>query len=134
MPAVVVDTDVVSFQFKRDTRAAIYDPHLAARQWVMSFMTLAELERWALTHRWGTARRARLERHVRRFVIVHSDDTLCRWWAEVNRRADRAGRPIAPPDAWIAATALALDIPLITHNPGDYGGVTRLRIVSGASP
>jgi len=32
----------------------------------------------------------------------------------------------------MAATALALDIPLVTHNPGDYAGVDGLKVVSEA--
>ncbi len=40
---LVVDTDVISFLFKRDTRAKLYEPHLSGRQLVISFMTVAEL-------------------------------------------------------------------------------------------
>jgi hypothetical protein len=32
MAAVVVDNDIVSFQFKRDTRAGLYQRHLAGKQ------------------------------------------------------------------------------------------------------
>jgi tRNA(fMet)-specific endonuclease VapC len=45
----IVDTDVVSFLFKRDTRAELYRPHLSTRLLVVSFMTVAELDRWALS-------------------------------------------------------------------------------------
>jgi len=48
MKPVVLDTDVVSFLFKSDTRAQIYLPELQDRQWFISFMTEAELEQWAL--------------------------------------------------------------------------------------
>jgi tRNA(fMet)-specific endonuclease VapC len=48
MKPVVLDTDVVSFLFKNDSRAQAYLPHLRDRQWVISFMTEAELEQWAL--------------------------------------------------------------------------------------
>lgn len=46
--AVLIDTDVLSFLFKGDTRAEKYRAHLTNRLLVVSFMTLAELERWAL--------------------------------------------------------------------------------------
>jgi hypothetical protein len=42
MKPVVLDTDVVSFLFKSDTRAQIYLPELQDRQWFISFMTEAE--------------------------------------------------------------------------------------------
>jgi hypothetical protein len=48
MNSIVLDTDVVSFPFKGDTRAQLYIPHLQNRQWLISFMTEAELEQWAL--------------------------------------------------------------------------------------
>ncbi len=46
----VVDTDVVSFLFKRDSRAELYRRHLTGALLTISFMTLAELERWTLEH------------------------------------------------------------------------------------
>ena len=55
--AVVVDTDVVSYLFKSDTRASLYRPHLDGQLPIISFMSLAELERWTLARGWG-ARRA----------------------------------------------------------------------------
>jgi tRNA(fMet)-specific endonuclease VapC len=46
MKPVVLDTNVVSFLFKSDSRAQAYLPHLRDRQWLISFMTEAELEQW----------------------------------------------------------------------------------------
>lgn len=43
MNVVIVDTDVVSYQFKGDTRSARYTPLLAGSLAAISFMTLAEL-------------------------------------------------------------------------------------------
>ena len=61
---VVVDTDVVSFLFRRDTRADLYRPHLVGRVLAISFMTLAELDQWALQHHWGTDRQEQLAEQV----------------------------------------------------------------------
>lgn len=44
---MAVDTDVVSFMFKGDTRMQQYAPHLLNKLLVISPMTVAELERWA---------------------------------------------------------------------------------------
>ena len=35
---VVVDTDVMSYVFKHDTRAALYEPHLAGKDLIISFV------------------------------------------------------------------------------------------------
>ena len=50
---VVVDTDVVSYIFKGDTRGDAYRRHLVGRLGIVCFMTVAELDRWALNHSWG---------------------------------------------------------------------------------
>jgi predicted nucleic acid-binding protein len=42
--------------------------------------------------------------------------------------ARRNGRRIETADAWIAATALLYDVPLLTHNKADYLGVPGLRL------
>jgi len=44
MTPVVVDTDVVSFLFKNHPIGLRYDPELAGRVALISFMTVAELE------------------------------------------------------------------------------------------
>ena len=44
MNRVVVDTDVVSFLFKNHPIGNRYDPELAGRIPLISFMTVAELE------------------------------------------------------------------------------------------
>ena len=128
--ALVIDTDVVSFLYKRDTRADLYRPHLDVRMLTISFMTLAELECWAISANWGVRRRQHLERYLQRFVFYQSDRPLCRRWAEVSEDCRRIGRPIAPADALIAATALLLGVPLVTHNGTDSTGVPGLVIVS----
>lgn len=52
---------------------------------------------------------------------------LCTKWAEVMVAAETSGRRIDCADAWIAATALLADVPLVTHNRADYLGVPDLR-------
>jgi tRNA(fMet)-specific endonuclease VapC len=118
------------YLFKSDSRAEGYRPHLTGRLLVVSFMTVAELDRWALQRDWGEARRARMEQHLRNFVVYPFNRSLCLRWAEVADRARRKGRPIGVADAWIAATALEHDIPLITNNAGHYAGVEGLTVVA----
>jgi predicted nucleic acid-binding protein len=130
MGALVIDTDVLSFVFKGDTRATAYQQHLVGQTLVISFMVVAELDRWALARRWGEARRARLEQLLRRFAVCYANRDLCRLWAVAADEARRNGRPIACADAWTAAVALLLDAPLVTHNPEDYRGVNNLRVVT----
>lgn len=46
MAFVVVDTDVVSFEFKRDSRRRLFRRFLIGQDLVISFMSLAELHEW----------------------------------------------------------------------------------------
>ena len=129
---VVIDTDVISFLYKRDTRARLYEPHLNDPPFILSFMSLAELRRWTLERNWGEERRQQLEEYLTRYLVLHSDDLMCDRWAYAMNSARMQGQPIGPADAWIAATALLLDVPLITHNGAHYRGVEGLRVISEA--
>jgi predicted nucleic acid-binding protein len=51
-------------------------------------------------------------------------------WAEVTWEARRKGRPIQPADAWIAASALHYQVPLITHNAGDFAVIAGLEVLT----
>lgn len=130
--SVVVDTDVVSYIFKGDTRANLYTPHLADKLSVLSFMTIAELDCWSIQNSLGEAKRRRLEAFLNKYVIAHSDRALCRKWAEAVCAARKNGRPIRTADARVAATALMHGIPLVTNNRSNYVGVDKLTLISEA--
>jgi predicted nucleic acid-binding protein len=128
--AVVVDTDVISFLYKGDTRGALYKPHLDGQFMFISFMTLAELRRWSYGLNWGAAKKAHFDVYLRRYSVQHSTPELCRIWAQVTDEGRRKGKAIAVGDAWIAATALYLKIELVTHNRTDFQSVSGLHVIS----
>jgi tRNA(fMet)-specific endonuclease VapC len=130
MPAVLLDTDVTSFLFKKDTRGRWYKQHLHGQDRVISFMTLAELDQWAIAKKWGQKRRDDLERFLGGYHVFYADRPLCGLWAEVVGRAEARGQPIQVADAWIAATAIALGLPLLTHNAIDFAGVDGLTVIT----
>ena len=130
--SVVVDTDVISFVFKGDTRAELYQPHLANKLLIVSFMTIAELDRWVLQRGWGEARRTKLEKFLHQYITSFSDRALCWKWAEAVLSSRRNGRPIRTADGWVAATALLHQIPLVTNNRSHYVGIDGLTLISEA--
>jgi predicted nucleic acid-binding protein len=125
----VVDTDVISYLFRQDSRVERFLPYLEGSYLAVSFMTIAELDRWALQRNWGQTRQDRLAAYLNQFTIVLADRALCRAWAEMSDQARRNGRPIHAADAWIAATAVTLDVPLLTNNRDDFAGVDGLRLL-----
>jgi tRNA(fMet)-specific endonuclease VapC len=129
---VGVDTNLVSFLFKGDTRAALYGPRLDGKLQMIAAQTRAELERWTLFRNWGSRRCDALRQYLRDFVFVSADEDVCLNWASVKNNAHRIGRQVSCEDAWIAATALAYDVPLVTHNPADFKHVPNLTVITEA--
>jgi predicted nucleic acid-binding protein len=93
MNAAIVDTDVVSMLFKGDTRALAYRPHITGRLLGISFMTLAELERWPLERNWGQRRKLELAQHLTRYAVLPVSRELCAKWAEVFFRREEKRAP-----------------------------------------
>lgn len=130
MPSRVVDTNVVSYRLKKHALEAKYARRLIGHDLYISFQTLGELREWAARGKWGRKRRKELDTVLARYTVIHSNDDLCELWAYV--RAVRVGHPIGVADAWIAATALAYGLELVTHNPADFAGIPRLSVISEA--
>ncbi len=129
MTKLVVDTDVLSYYFKNDTRAALYDRHLLNARLHVSFATVAELYRWAKKAGWGARRTAELHQALSHYSVLPFDDELAWKWAEV---MTIPGVPIAHGDAWIASTAIRHGMPLVTHNRKHFEKIPRLTIISEA--
>ena len=135
MTDIVIDTDAVSFLFRGDSREEFYLPYVLSHRSVISFMTVAELEFGVLRANWGDARRKSLSDFVRQhFVVFNQTTDLCVVWAELRVEAERKGRHLSSSDAWIAATAVLLDVPLLTHNRKDYEALSSLQLISSAPP
>ncbi|MDR2115483.1 MAG: hypothetical protein LBP87_03785 [Planctomycetaceae bacterium] len=64
----------------------------------------------------------------KQYKIVHSNNAIAGWFAFV--MFIRKNQPISIQDAWIAATALALGCPLLTHNAKDFENIPGLEIIT----
>ena len=128
---VVADTDVVSYLFKRHSLAQAYSELLAGHSVMVSFMTVAEIEYGMESDGWGQNRREAMRRYLDdRFSTVYPDAVAVKIWAEIVAGCERKGRSISHGDAWIAATALRLGAPLVSHNATDYSGVDALTVLT----
>lgn len=130
MNVALLDTNVVSFLLKGDSRARSYAPYLQDRMLAISFMTVAELFQWAAIRNWGARRMSQLETSLQSYIILPFDITLCRLWGEIRAKCRAVGRPISSQDAWIAATALRYHLPLVTHNPTDFEVIEKLELIT----
>jgi len=129
----VVDTDVVSFLFKNHSLAPAYQTILAGRPLAVSLITLAEIEYGMEAKKWGDGRRDLMHRFLARFTPLLPDTETAFLWARIKSSCERKGRPITFADAWIAASAMQLNVPLVTHNATDYGAIENLTILTVSS-
>ena len=130
MTTVLLDTNIVSYIFKRDSRASLYAPHLLDRELALAMMTVAELLQWAAIRKWGKPRVRRLEQLFARSTILPIDMDVCRHWADIRATRSNIGLPISPQDAWIAATARRYRLALVTHNPDDFQQILGLTLIT----
>ena len=124
----LVDTDIVSFFFNNSQLGIAYQQYLRKRTLLISFMTRAEIERGMWLANWGKKKRDQMEGFLTaKFAIIHTNDAICRKWAEIR---SIKGHPLASADAWIAATAIVYRLPLITHNRKHFERIVGLKVIS----
>ena len=126
----LIDTNVASYMLRDDSRAAAYRTYPTARRVALSFMTIAEMRRWALARNWGPQRQRELEAFLVEFTVFFADDVLCTAWAAIVDERMRIGRPIDTADAWVAAPAWLLALPLVTHNARHFADIAGLQVIS----
>jgi predicted nucleic acid-binding protein len=126
----LLDTNIVSFIMKAHPLGARYAPHLTSYDLAVSFQTLAELLAGGALAGWGDAKWAALEATLATMSVLQSNQAICERWAEV--QVARRAQPIGVADSWIAATALAHGLELVTHNPADFANIPGLIVITEA--
>ena len=131
----MADTNAVSYIITRHPLAARY-AHLFADEAAIgiSFQALAELRVGLRMLDWD---RRRFDAVMSRFVEVPLSSRAEQIWVDVRadsiaRHRDEGGRAISAADAWIAATAMAIPCPLITHDVRDFRRIRGLELAPGA--
>lgn len=131
MRKVLVDTNVVSYITKKDSRSRFYQAQLSKfDSHLISFQTHAELMRWPLMKNWGEEKKRLLDLEIAEYEVIHSCVEINSFWASVMTNRQRQGIQISPQDAWIAATALYLEVPLLTHNAKDFEAIAGIQLLA----
>lgn len=133
MTNVVLDTSVVSFIFRGDSRAGYYTGKIAGLRPCVSFQTLEELRFGACSNNWGARLKNDLARHLDQYAVVWPTEELVAICAQLRCDQQSAGRRLRNADAWIAATALMLRCPLASHDR-DFSGIAGLALIQEPQP
>ena len=127
---IILDTCIVSYLMRGGSIAKLYAPHVEGKLLAISFITVGEMYFGAEKADWGTNKRQKLETTLRNFVVIPYDHEIARCYGRLVAERQRSGKSIAPNDAWIAACTVRHSVPLITHNPKDFMGITGLNIIT----
>lgn len=130
---VIADTNVVSYLMKGIPLGQSYKRHLAGKVVGIVFVTVAELYYGAERNNWGEKKRKQLEEHLKNFVVLPYNNEIAKVYARIVVERERVGSRINWPDAWIAATALWHNLPLVTHDQ-DFSGISGLRLITEQEP
>jgi len=126
---ILVDTDVVSYIFRKDSRAEYFRPYLIHKTLAVSFMTVAELYYGAYKDGWGINRIKELENTIKNYVVLPYDYLMCQEWARIKRELEKKGLSIGHADLWIAACAVRHDCALATNNGQHFRNIDNLTII-----
>ena len=121
----MLDTNTCIYAMKRVTG---FRERLPLHACGVSIIVLGELE-------WGARLSNRKDESfasVRDFIaaiqVVDLDADVAREYGQLRAHLRSIGQPIGPNDLWIAAHALARDVPLITHNLTEFRRVPGLAV------
>jgi tRNA(fMet)-specific endonuclease VapC len=126
---LLVDTNIVSYFYRRDNRAKSYEGHLVGKRLFISFMTVGELYKWPFERNWSEQKKEGLVQFLKNYTVLPYDDALAWKWAELVSKTCR-GRPMSLQDSWIAATALRHDMPLVSHNAKHFEKIPGLNLIT----
>ena len=93
---------------------------------------MAEIEYGKEVKNWGAGRRDLMRRFLGRFTPLLPDTETARVWARGKGARERKGRPITFADAWIAAAAFQLNVPLATDNARHFEGIQDLTVLTAS--
>ena len=135
LSSVVVDTGVLGARLTPagSDLAFAYRAILEGRPAIVSFVTVAELRFGATVAGWGIRRLQRLGEELARVETIWPSQSLVDVYVALRAACVRAGHGLGHKehegDRWIAATALWLGVPLVSHD-AIFGSVDRLEVLT----
>lgn len=126
---LVADSDVVSYIYKREPRGQAFSDLIRGRPMGITLLSIAESRKGVVYANWGNRELARLHAFLSRFFVVEFNAEIANVCGGLLGRCKQIGISISWTDAWAAATALWLDVPLVAHDR-DLQRVPGLRVLT----
>ena len=145
MKQFVLDTNIIILLVRETSRERVADLiglNDSENQFIISIVTVGELESFGLQNRWGDRKFATMYGILEDVVNVGLEyESIISEYAQIDAFSQRrhssrllnvSARNMGKNDLWIAATASALDVPLITadadfdHLNGEFLAVQRI--------
>ncbi len=126
---LVIDTNVVSYLHRSDVLGDGYLALIDRRPAGVTLLTLQELHYGMNLGRWGFKQRCSLDAILSTFAVLPARAVIAEVCGNLRAERERVGMPIDLADAWIAATALWYDLPLVTHDR-DLEAIPGLRVLT----
>jgi tRNA(fMet)-specific endonuclease VapC len=125
----LLDTNVcIKFLSGREAKLAAKFAAIPAQDKLLSAVVKAELYYGGCKSQRRHATLKTLEDFFARFISLPFDDRAAAVFGEIRAKLSGKGTPIGPYDMQIAATAIANDLTLVTHNVKEFTRIDRLRI------
>jgi predicted nucleic acid-binding protein len=128
MPTLLLDTNIVIYAINKVRYYEQYRHHLDGLIAAISIITVAELYEGVFRAGLGSRTHRNIVAGLDQYIVLPLDENGCRLFGKI--RFESRNRPLSVPDALIAATALAYDLPLVTHNAEHFAGIDGLNVIT----
>ena len=126
---LVADGTVVSYMFRRRALGNAYTQLIGDCPTGITLLGVSESRQGVVYGNWGDPKVAALDAFLSRFFILEANAEIANICGGLLARCKQIGRAVSWPDAWAAATALWLDVPLVIHDR-DVEKVPGLRVLT----
>ena len=126
---LVADSNVVSYIYRRGPLGRAYSDLIGVSRTGITFLSVAESRAGAVYGNWSARQIAALDAFLSRFFLLPASPEVANICGAILGRCKQIGIAMTWPDALSAATALWLDVPLVTHDR-DLEGIPDLRVLT----
>ena len=129
LPNILLDTSAVSDALRDEDQSDVLPylnpPHRPA----ISFQSESELLVWAQSSTISAANASQIRGFLRTATVIYADRETVSHHARIIRHRKNEDRDERVEDAWIAATALARDLPLVTLDKKGFNDIRGLTLI-----